>query len=86
MNRRFITSFAAVAVFLLLAGFGAGAPICNVQSTAIPPNPAAAMENIEKAVMRAGLTLGWQIVPQGPGRAEGILMTVLQPAGDVAGV
>ena len=32
------------------------------------------MENIEKAVLRAGLTLGWQIVPKGPGRAEGVLV------------
>ncbi len=74
MNRRLLKSFAAVPVFLLLTGFGAGAPIYNVLSAPIPPNPAATMENIEKAVIRAGLTLGWQIAPKGPGRAEGVLV------------
>ena len=65
--------FAAVAVFLLLTGFGSGTPIYNVLSSPIPPTPAATMENIEKAIMRAGLTLGWQIVPKGPGKIEAIL-------------
>ena len=74
MNGRIFKRFAAVAVFLLLTGFGAGTPIYNVQSAPIPPNPAATMENIEKAVIRAGLTLGWQIAPKGPGKAEGVLV------------
>lgn len=74
MNRRMFKSFAAVAVFLLLTGFGSGAPIYNVLSSPIPPNPAATMENIQKAVMRAGLTLGWQIAPKGPGQIEGVLI------------
>jgi len=74
MNRRIFKRLAAIAVFLLLAGFGAGTPIYNVQSAAIPPNPAATMENLEKAIMRAGLTLGWQIAPKGPGQLEGVLV------------
>jgi len=74
MNRRIIKGFAAIAVFLLLTGFGAGTPIYNVQSAPIPPNPAASLENIEKAIMRAGLTLGWQVAPKGPGQAEGVLV------------
>jgi hypothetical protein len=73
MNRRMLKRFAAVAVFLLLTGWGAGTPIYNVQSSPIPPNPAATIENIEKAIMRAGLTLGWQVNPKGPGKVEGIL-------------
>ena len=73
MNRRIFSCFAAVAVVLLLTGYGAGTPIRNVQSAPIPPNSAATMENIEKAIMRAGLTLGWQIAPKGPGQIEGIL-------------
>ena len=73
MIRKIFTSFAAVAVFLLLTGFGAGAPVRNVQSAQIPPNPAATMENIEKAIIRAGMTLGWQMNPKGPGLVEGIL-------------
>ncbi len=75
--------FAAVAVVFLLTGFavatpalarGAGTPIYNVSSTAIPTNPAATLENIEKAIMRAGAALGWKITPQGPGKAEGLLI------------
>jgi hypothetical protein len=74
MNRRIFGRFAAIAGFILLTGFGPGTPIYNVQSSPIPPNPAANMENIEKAVIRAGLQLGWQIAPKGPGKAEGVLV------------
>ena len=73
MIRRLFQGFAAIAAVVLLAGFGAGTPIYNVVSAPIPSNPAATPENIEKAVMRAGLTLGWQMAPKGPGRVEGIL-------------
>jgi len=74
MNRRILKGLAAVAVFLLIAGFGPGTPIYNVQSAAIPPSPAVTMESIEKAIMRAGLTLGWQIAPKAPGQIEGVLV------------
>ena len=69
-----IKRLAAIAALLLLTGFGPGAPIYNVVSSPIPPNPAATMENLEKAILRAGLTLGWRMTPQGPGRAEGVLV------------
>jgi hypothetical protein len=65
---------AAIVAFVLLAAFGAGTPIVNIQSAAIPPNPSATMENIGKAILRAGQTLGWQITPMGPGKAEGVLV------------
>ena len=65
---------AAVLAFVLLTAFGRGTPIVNIQSAAIPPNPAATMENIGKAIIRAGQTLGWQITPMGPGKAEGVLV------------
>jgi hypothetical protein len=74
MIRKTIQSLAAVAVFVLLTGFGAGAPVYNVISAPIPPNPSATPENIEKAIMRAGLTLGWQMTSRGPGRVEGVLV------------
>jgi hypothetical protein len=64
---------AAVVAFLLLAGFGPGTPVFNVQSAPIPANPAATMENLEKAIIRAGLTLGWQVTPIEPGKAEAVL-------------
>ena len=65
---------AAIVAFVLLAAFGAGTPIVNIQSAAIPPNPSATMENIGKAILRAGQTLGWQITPMGAGKAEGVLV------------
>jgi len=64
---------AAIAAVLLLSGFGAGAPVYNVVSSPIPQSPAVTMENVQKAVIRAGLTLGWQINPKAPGQIEGIL-------------
>ena len=64
----------ALAAFILFTGFGRGTPIVNIQSAAIPPNPAATMENIGKAIVRVGQTLGWQITPIGPGKAEGVLV------------
>jgi hypothetical protein len=73
MGRR-LQSYAAVVAFVLLTAFGAGTPIVNIQSAAIPPNPSATLGNIEKAIVRAGLTLGWQITPMGPGKAEGVLV------------
>ena len=73
MIRRLFQGLAAIAAVVLLAGFGAGAPIYNVVAAPIPSNQAATLENIEKAVMRGGLTLGWQMSPKGPGRVEGVL-------------
>jgi hypothetical protein len=73
MIRKTIQSVAAIAVVLLLMGFGAGTPIRNVIDAPIPPHPAATMENLEKAVVRAGLTLGWRMTPKGPGKVEGVL-------------
>jgi hypothetical protein len=73
MNRRFFSILGAVAAFVLLTGFGAGAPIYNVKDSPIPANPAATMENIQKAIMRAGLTLGWQVAVKEPGKLEATL-------------
>lgn len=74
MNGKLLRLFAALAVVFLLTAFGAGAPIYNVTASSIPPNPLATLENIEKAVIRAGMQLGWQIAPQGLGKAEGVLV------------
>ena len=73
MIRRLFQGFAAIAAVVLLAGFGAGAPIYNVVSSTMYPNPTMTMENVEKAIVRAGFRLGWQINPKGPGKIEGIL-------------
>jgi hypothetical protein len=61
----------AVAV-LLLAGCRTAVPY-NVQN-APGTSKAVSMADVEAAIRRAGHSLGWQIVPQGPGRAEGTLV------------
>ena len=73
MSCRTFQRFTAVAAFLLFTGFGAGAPVFNVQSAAIPASPAVTMGNLEKAIIRAGLTLGWEVTPKEPGKAEAVL-------------
>lgn len=65
--------FAAIACVFLLAGFGRGTPIYNAMGVPIPQTSGTTLENIEKAIVRAGLQLGWKIAPQGPGKAEGVL-------------
>ena len=69
-----IRIFAALAMAFLLSGFGRGTPLYNAIAVPIAPNPAATLENIEKAIIRGGLQLGWKISPQGPGKAEGVLV------------
>jgi len=73
MINKAIQGIAAVAAVLLLTAFGAGAPIRNIVNAPIPPNPAATMENLEKAMIRAGGALGWKMTPKGPGKIEGVL-------------
>lgn len=74
MNRRMLQGAAAVLAVVLLTAFGPGTPVVNIESAAIPPSPAVTMENIGKAIIRGGQTLGWQITPMGPGKAEGVLV------------
>lgn len=74
MLQRLMRGFAATAAFLLLTGFGAGAPVYNVVSSPIPQNSEATMANIQKAILRAGLTLGWQVAAKEPGKLEAVLI------------
>ena len=74
MYSKLIRAFAAFAFVALLTGFGRGTPVYNVVSAPIPPSPAATLDNIEKAIIRAGLQLGWRIEPKSPGKAEGVLL------------
>lgn len=74
MFKRLVQGFAAISAFLLLTGFGPGAPVYNVIASPIPPHPEATMANIQKAILRAGLTLGWQVAPREPGKLEAVLI------------
>jgi len=57
---------------LLLVGCRT-ADLYNVQN-APGTSKTVSMADVEMAIRRAGHGLGWQIVPQGPGKAEGILV------------
>jgi hypothetical protein len=61
------------AAALLVAGCGGQQPIQNVQNSPIilPPGKTVSMQQVTTAIMRAGTRLGWQIVPEGPGRLTG---------------
>ena len=65
--------FVIPVVLLLLVGCRAG-DVYNVRSAPVASSKAVSMADVETAIQRAGAGLGWQIIPQGPGRAEGILM------------
>ena len=58
---------------LLLVGCRT-ADLYNVQGAPVTGTKAVKMEDVEMAIKRAGAGLGWQIVPKGPGKAEGILV------------
>ena len=62
-----------IAVFFLLLGGCRTADLYNVRG-APGTSKAVSMADVEVAIRRAGHGLGWQIVPQGPGKAEGILV------------
>jgi hypothetical protein len=69
----FVRTFAALALAFSLAMPAHAAPVYNVEALHLPAHPLGSLENIEKAIMRAGIQLGWQIVPKGPGQIEGVL-------------
>ena len=58
---------------LLLLASCRTADLYSVQN-APGTSKAVSMADVEMAIRRAGQSLGWQIVPQGPGRAEGTLV------------
>ena len=62
-----------IAIVFLLLGGCRSADLYNVRG-APGTSKAVSMADVETAIRRAGHGLGWQIVPQGPGKAEGILV------------
>ncbi len=69
-----VVLLASVALPATALAFGAGTPIYNVASASMPSHPAATLQTLEMAVIRAGAGLGWKVTPQGPGKAEGLLI------------
>ena len=62
-----------IPVLLLLLASCRTVDLYNVQN-APGASKAVSMADVETAIRRAGHGLGWQITPQGPGKAEGVLV------------
>jgi hypothetical protein len=61
--------------FVVLAGCATTQPVQNVQNAPVvlPSGKSATSAQVGQAIMRAGLTLGWQMEPAGPGKYTGRL-------------
>lgn len=65
----------SVALLAMLSFFGCGTPpIYNVNNSAIAVDKKATLEDVEKAIMRAGGGLGWIIKKESPGVLKGTLI------------
>ena len=60
----------SLVVFLLLAC--TAAPVMNVEKAPIAP-PAASLADVQKAITKAGVGLGWQMTSVAPGKMVGTL-------------
>ena len=49
------------------------APLYNVTSSPVSAPKPVTLADVEKAIARAGVGLGWQIIPREPGKIEGVL-------------
>ncbi len=68
----FILRFAIPCVLLLLVGCGLIAvPVVNLSERQVIAPKAVSLDDVQKAIIRAGASLGWQIVPRGTGYLEG---------------
>jgi hypothetical protein len=69
----FILRFAIPCVLLLLVGCGlVTVPVYNLSERQVIAPKAVSLDEVQKAIIRAGASLGWQIVPRGTGYLEGI--------------
>jgi hypothetical protein len=61
-------------MLVALVGCRGAAPIYNVASSPVTSNKPATAESVQKAIARAGASLGWQMASREPGKMEGILV------------
>jgi len=74
MKRKIATALVIAAVTLALAGCPKQTLVYNVEDAAVVSNIGnVSVENIRKAIVRAGGTLGWNIKDVEPGLLEGTL-------------
>lgn len=70
---KFRSSLVLAGIVIALLGGCRSAGIYNVSAAPVVANKAASMEDVEKAIVRAGVALGWQMKPVEPGLVEGTL-------------
>jgi hypothetical protein len=71
---KFRSSLVVVGIAIALLGGCRNAPIYNVSEAPVVANKkAVTMDDVEKAIVRAGAALGWQMKPIEPGLIEGQL-------------
>lgn len=70
---RILSRFAVAFLILLVVGCTTAA-VYNVEASPIVANKPVAMDDVEKAIIRAGRGLGWQMSPGGPGKMQGTLV------------
>ncbi|HEX9184477.1 MAG TPA: hypothetical protein VF876_14575 [Burkholderiales bacterium] len=61
------------AIALLLVGCRI-APVYDVNQAPVTTARPISMSDVEQAIRQAGASLGWQMVPKGPGNIEGTLI------------
>jgi hypothetical protein len=57
---------------LLLIGCRGPVPIYNVSAAPVTTNKPATLDEVQKAIIRGGVSIGWQIVPRKPGILDGV--------------
>lgn len=71
MGKKGILGLVALAAFVALGAGCVTAPIYDVVHAPVVANKSPTMDEIDKAIMRAGAQLGWQITPDSPGKLTG---------------
>jgi len=61
----------ALSALIALAAGCMTAPIYDVVNAPVVANKAASMDDINKAIVRAGTQLGWVVTPESPGKLTG---------------
>lgn len=70
-KKAFFLMFIMFAVVLL--GGCRTSPILNINNETIAINGKYTLKDVEKAIIRAGASLGWEMHPKEPGRVIGVL-------------
>lgn len=70
---KFRSSLVLAGIVIAMLGGCRSAGVYNVSSAPVVANKAVSMEDVQKAIVRAGVGLGWQMKPVEPGLIVGTL-------------